>query len=207
MKITKFDHSGFLLEKDGRGLLFDPVEYEHKLPSFSDIDVIIITHVHSDHFQPAAVARIRSANPEAKIFVTADNTELADVATVVKSGDKVTVGVFELEFYGENHAEIVPGQVPCEDIGVLIDGVFANSGDSFALPPMTPAILLAPLSAPWMKMEETMEFIKAVKPKVVIPTHDGLNSELGNTICDNWVKRACQEVGAEYKNVHFGEVV
>ncbi|MCL2371756.1 MBL fold metallo-hydrolase [Candidatus Saccharibacteria bacterium] len=208
MKITKFDHSGFLIEKDGRGLVMDPVEYQNKLPEFRNLDVVIVTHLHGDHYQPEVIAKIREANPGVKVFTTADSTELiGEGGVVVKSGDKITAGVFELEFYGEDHAEIVSGQVPCGNIGVMVDGVLANSGDSFAIPPQTPEILLVPVSAPWLKSDETMTFIKAVKPKLAIPTHDALNSELGNTIYDNWIGKACEEAECEYKNIHYGEII
>jgi len=206
MKITKFDHSGFLLEKDGRGLLFDPVEYDHALPIFSNLDAIIITHLHGDHFQSEVLKRIRAGNPNAKIFTPADNVTSINGATVAKSGGRMKVGVFDIVFYGGDHAEIIAGQVPCQNVGTVVDGVFANSGDTSDIPPIMPEILLAPISAPWLKISETKAFIETVRPKVVIPTHDGLNSELGNTVCDNWVKKFCEETGAEYKAVHFGEV-
>ncbi|MCL2095022.1 MBL fold metallo-hydrolase [Candidatus Saccharibacteria bacterium] len=206
MKITKFDHSCFYLEKDGRGLLFDPVEYDNKLPDFDNIDVIVVTHSHSDHFQPEVLSRIRGKNPNCLVFTAADNVEATPGAGAPNAGDKVTAGVFELAFFGASHAAIVPGQVPCENLCVMVDGVLVNSGDSFDLPPRTPEILLAPVSAPWMKTSEVMEFIKAVRPKVVLPTHDALNSSLGNTIYDNWIRKACEEAGAEYKDTHLGEV-
>ena len=207
MKITKFNHSSFLLEKDGRGLLFDPVEYTDKLPEITNLDIIFITHTHGDHFQPEVLGRIREANLEAKIFVTEDNENMKNVTTIARGEDKVSVGVFDLEFYGGDHAEILVGQVPCRNIGVVVDGVFANSGDSFDIPPVMPKILVAPIAAPWLKLAETKAFIEAVKPKVVIPTHDGLNSKLGNMVCDNWVSKACEGIIAKYKEIHFGEVI
>jgi L-ascorbate metabolism protein UlaG (beta-lactamase superfamily) len=206
MKIIKFDHSCFLLEKDGRGLLFDPVEYTHKLPIFDNLDAIIITHLHGDHFAPDVLAKIRHNNPNARVFTTADNIENIPSCSIAKNGDKVAVGVFGLEFYGENHAEIVTGEVPCQNIGTLVNGIFANSGDTFDIPPTTPEILLAPITAPWLKIEQTMDFITTIRPKIVVPTHDALNSDLGNTICDNWVSKACAAVTAEYKNIHYGEI-
>jgi L-ascorbate metabolism protein UlaG (beta-lactamase superfamily) len=206
MKITKFNQSGFYLEKDGRGLLIDPVEYVDGLPEFGNIDVIVISHLHSDHFQPEVLAKIRERNPSVVTFTTEDNAGNIENCVVAKNGDVRTVGAFDLRFYGENHAEIVEGEVPCQNIGVVVDGYFANSADSFDIPPVRPEVLAVPLSAPWLKLSESMKFIEAVKPKVVIPAHDGLNSELGNLICDNWVAKVCAGIGAEYKKVHFGEV-
>lgn len=207
MNITKFDHSGFLLEKNGRGLLFDPVEYSNKLPKLKNIDVIIITHKHSDHFNPKIIEKIRKDNPKVKIFTTGDNAANIPGSTAVKGGDKMKVGGFDLEFYGKDHAEIISWQVPCQNIGTLVDGIFANSGDSFAEPPVQPKILLAPIAAPWLKIGEAMDFISSVKPRIVIPTHDALNSEIGDSICDTWTKRICDDMDIEYKSIHFGKVM
>lgn len=206
MRITKLDQSGFLVEKVGRGLVIDPVEFDHKLPSMVNLDAIVITHLHGDHFQPEVLKKLMAENPGTEIFTTADNVENIEGAKVAKDGDRVRVGKFDLEFYGGEHAEIVKGQVPCENIGVLVDGYFASSGDAFDLPPNRPAVLAAPISAPWLKLSETMDFIEKSGAKIVVSAHDALNSEFGNEVCDNWIEKCCEEVGAEYRNVHFGEV-
>ena len=41
-----------------------------------------------------------------------------------------------------------------------------------------------PVAGPWMKLEEAIEYAKAVKPKVIFPVHDGMlrqGQELGPT--------------------------
>lgn len=206
MNITKFDHSGFLLEKDGRSILFDPVEYSHKLPEINNLDAIIITHSHGDHSNSEIIEVVRRNNPNVKVLTTRDNVTNISGSFSVKNGDKVQIGTFVIEFYGENHAEIIPGQIPCQNIGTLIDGTFANSGDSFSLPPSKPSILLVPITAPWLKLAESMNFISQIKPVLVLPTHDALNSDPGNTICDNFIRKICNDNNAEYKNIHFGTV-
>jgi L-ascorbate metabolism protein UlaG (beta-lactamase superfamily) len=206
MKITKFEHSGFLIEKDGRGVLIDPVELTKKLPEFSDIDALIITHSHGDHFQPEVLERIRSANPDAVVFVTEDNLANIEGAEIVRSGDSRNAGAFSLEFFGKDHAEIVDGEVPCQNIGVMIDSTFATPGDSFDKPPADVEILAVPITAPWLKIRESMDYIRTVKPKIVAPTHDGLNSDFGNTVCDNWIRKGCEEVKVGYCDIHYGEI-
>ena len=206
MKIMKFEHSGYLVEKEGRGVLIDPVELEKKLPEFDNIDAVIITHLHGDHFQPEVVNRICEVNPKAKVFATEDNAGNIDEAEVARDGRKVNVGAFELGFFGKDHAEIVEGEVPCQNIGVVVAGVFATPGDSFDKPPVVPKILAVPIAAPWMKIREAMDYIGRARPNIVVPAHDGLNSEMGNTVCDNWIRRAAEEIGAEYRGVHYGEI-
>jgi glyoxylase-like metal-dependent hydrolase (beta-lactamase superfamily II) len=206
MKITKFNHACFYLEKDSRGLLFDPVEYTNQLPTITNLDAIIITHQHNDHFQPETLLKIQSQNPNVVIFTTQDNQNNIKNALIAKHGETKKAGPFKLTFYGENHAEIIAGQIPCQNIGTLVDDYFANSADSFDAPPAHPTVLTAPVAAPWLKLSETMDFIAKTRPKIVLPAHDGLNSDLGNLISDNWLTKTCEKIGAQYKNIHFGEV-
>ena len=195
MKITKLEHSGIAIEKNGEILVCDPVEFIAKLPVFQNVVAIIITHKHSDHFQPEGVTRILQTNPSAQIFTTADTA--IEGATIVKAGDSASVGDFKLDFFGENHAAIVPGQVPCENIGVVVDDQIVNPGDSFDLPEIKPGILFVPIAAPWSKVCESMDFVEKALPDLVIPFHDAVLSPLGSKFNNNWLGRACDDVGAD----------
>ncbi len=207
MRITKLEHSGLAFEKDGQTLIVDPVEFTKQLPIFQNVVAIIITHKHSDHFQPNVIDKIISSNPEAKIFTTEDTAPSIVNDTIVRAGDSYNVGSFKLNFFGRDHAAIVPGQVPCMNIGVVVDDVFVNPGDSFDLPGMAAKFLFVPTAAPWLKIVESMEYIERAKPEVVIPVHDALLSELGEGISNNWVKKACEGVGASFAGLKPGESI
>lgn len=200
MKVTKLEHSGIVVEKDGKKIVFDPVEFAKKLPELENVEAIVITHVHSDHCQPDNIKAILEKNPDAKVYAPEDATAQLPEAMVVKAGDNVEVGGFKLEFYGRDHAAIFPGKVPCQNIGTVVDGKMVNPGDSFDMPENMAEIelLLVPEVAPWMKASEAVEYIQRVEPKMVIPVHDGLLSEMGKNIYDNFLRAACGEVGAEY---------
>lgn len=195
MKITKLEHSGIAIEKNGEVLLCDPVEFTAKLPVFQNVVAIVITHKHSDHYQPEVVARIMAQNPGAKIFTTADAA--INGATIVKSGDSAFAGSFKLDFFGKDHAAIVPGQIPCENVGVVIDDKIVNPGDSFDLPEVKPHLLFVPIAGPWSKVCESMDFVEKALPNLVIPFHDAVLSELGSKFNNNWLGRACEDVGAD----------
>ena len=208
MKITKFDHSCFYIEKEGRGLVFDPVEYDAKLPKIVNLDCIIVTHKHGDHFQPEVLARLVVDNPGVKIFTTGDNAEAIAGSQVAKSGEVENVGVFQLAFFGGNHAPIYKDEVPCENIGTVVDGVVVNPADSFDFPDgATSKVLFAPISAPWLKLGETMEYIEAHRPGVVMNAHNALLSELGIAVANNWAGQKSEDVGASYKFLRAGESI
>lgn len=197
MKIIKLEHSGVAIEKDGKMVVFDPVEFTEELPNLENVVAIIVTHKHSDHLQPKAIARITKDNPGVKIFTTNDAVGAISNETAVKAGDHHEIDGFMLDFFGKDHSAIVPGQVPCENIGAVIDGVIVNPGDSFDLPSLKPKLLFVPIAAPWLKIAESMKYIGRAQPEMVIPVHDALLSELGGAISNNWIKRACEDVGAE----------
>lgn len=235
MKLTKLEHSGIVLEKGGKKLVFDPVEFAATLPELDQVVAIVITHMHSDHLQPERLAAILDRNPGAKIFAPADAAETilsalgtADV-TVVAGGDEVFVGGneatiggdgavegfvgeregFKLEFFGKDHASVVAGKVPCQNIGVVVDGELTNPGDSFDLLEMNGTVetLLVPEVAPWAKISETTEFVKLAKPQIVVPVHDGLLSEMGKTIYDNLLRAACEGMDAKFAPLGIGESI
>lgn len=207
MQVTKFEHSCVVLEKDGKKLIFDPVEFAETLPNFDKVAAIIITHIHSDHLQPERIAAILDTNPEAKVFAPKDAEALLPDAILAEGGEEMEVEGFNLKFFGKNHAEVFEGKVPCENIGVVVNDRLTNPGDSFGLLELNGAVeaLLVPEAAPWAKMSETIDFVKLAKSKFVIPVHDGVLSDMGKTIYNNLLRVACEEIGAEFAPLSVGE--
>ncbi len=207
MKITKLEHSGFFVEKNGRSIAIDPVEFEAQVPIVSNLDAIVITHKHSDHCQPAVIERLRAANPGVVIFTTFDNIEALPDAKAVKYGDREVVGEFELEFFSISHAEIIPGQIPCQNIGVLVDGIFAHLGDSLDTPPRSCEAIALANAAPWLKTFEACDYASKCDAKIIIPCHDAVLSELGKNISNNWLGKICAESGKDFRALKIGETI
>lgn len=200
MKVTKLEHSGVIVEENDKRIVFDPVEFEKKLPELSNVVAIIITHKHGDHLQKDKIEKIQKENPEARLLVVEDAADEVVGAEVVRPGDVIKAGEFELEVFGENHAEIVAGEVPCKNIGVVVNRKLINPGDSFDIPneKVDSAVLLVANAAPWLKIAESMKYVEKMQPRIVIPVHDALLSEFGKGVQNNWLKRACDEFGAEF---------
>ena len=199
MKITKLEHSGLCLEKAHDTILIDPVEFTRELPVFENVAAIIITHKHNDHCQPEVIARILQTNPTATVFTTPDTTSLISGSIVVRSGETREVAGFKLQFFGQSHASIVEGDIPCDNLGVVVDDLLATPGDSFDIPPIEhPKVLCVPISAPWCKVTESIKYVKDTKPQIVIPVHDAVLSELGLTFSSSWLKFACEPLGIQF---------
>lgn len=205
MKITKLEHSGMIVEENGALLVCDPVEFDREIPELTMVEAVVITHGHSDHYQSTVLEKILQSNPDARVF-TAVDVEI-DGAEKVVHGDVRELPNFQLEFFGENHAEIVPGNYICQNIGVVINDRLINPGDSFDLPESTGEnkLLLVANSAPWLRIVESMDFVRRALPKVVIPFHDALNSPFGNQVANNWLQKACDECGTSLKVLQVGE--
>lgn len=205
MEITKLEHSGLIIEKEGERIVFDPVEFKETIPKLENVVAIIVTHKHSDHLQIGIIERIMGDNLGAKILTTGDTAPLIDGSIIAKNGDAHKIGGFKLDFFGKDHAAIIPGQTPCENIGVVIDDCIVNPGDSFDCPKLEAKVLFVPISAPWLKIAESMDYVDRVRPQVIIPVHNALLSELGKSTNGNWMKKACDKVGAGYRELRFNE--
>ncbi|PKQ22302.1 MAG: Zn-dependent hydrolase, partial [Actinobacteria bacterium HGW-Actinobacteria-5] len=52
MQITHLGHSAVLVEVDGRRILIDPGNFSGEWHGLTDLDVILVTHLHPDHIDP-----------------------------------------------------------------------------------------------------------------------------------------------------------
>jgi L-ascorbate metabolism protein UlaG (beta-lactamase superfamily) len=210
MKLTKYEHACVVLEEQGKKLVIDPGAFCQSFTDASNVVALVITHEHPDHYEPRYIDLITKANPDVRIFAPADlAAKMGDPnVAIMHDGSSASVEPFELKFYGEQHAEIHPTFTPPNNVGVLVNGTVYYPGDSFTLPEgMQPGVLLAPVSAPWLKIGETIDFIDAVRPKVVIPTHNALLSDIANTITEQWLKKTCEKHGTAYKHLNPGDSI
>jgi L-ascorbate metabolism protein UlaG (beta-lactamase superfamily) len=184
MHIHKYAHSAVVLEEQGRGLLFDPGMFsfpeDDKQPAdFRDIDAIVVTHIHGDHFDPNAVRAVLAANPEATIFT---NQQVVDelrqqgvTATVLEQGS-VQIGPFTIEALPAAHEKnLFTDGVPI-NIAYRVNNTVVHPGDSFSeelAPWQGVPVLLAPIVAPWQNEIQLYTFVRTMKPRQVIPIHDG----------------------------------
>jgi L-ascorbate metabolism protein UlaG (beta-lactamase superfamily) len=210
MKLTKYVHACVVLEQEGKKVVIDPGAFIQNLPELTGVVALIITHEHADHFNPEHVRQIVAANPDVEIFAAegiAEQLQTIDVAAAVP-GDSFTIAPFTIEFFGGKHAEIHGGKPDVANVGVLVNGKVYYPGDSFDKPNKTPEVLLLPTSGPWLKIGEVIDFIDAVKPtKLVIPTHNALQSELGESVAESWIREVPQKYGATFEHLGADETI
>jgi len=209
MKLTKFQHACFLIEKEGTAILVDPGEFTRDLILPKKIDAIVITHEHADHFDENTVRALLVTQPGATLYAHESITgRFTEMNTVTIQIDQVyTVGANTLHFFGGRHAPITEGvQVP-SNYGVFINETVYYPGDSFVLPDQLPVPVLAlPVSAPWLRIDDSIALLKIARPQVVFPTHDAILSEEGKSVVDRLVGAAANAVGAQYRRLDSSSI-
>jgi L-ascorbate metabolism protein UlaG (beta-lactamase superfamily) len=200
MRITKYEHACFVVEVGNKKLVVDPGMFTTPLPDSTGVVGIVITHEHGDHWTPEHLHRIATDSPDVRIFGPAGVAAAATESTieVVKGGDKVEVGPFTLEFFGEKHAEIHSSIPIVDNVGVLINDQLYYGGDSFTQGPSGVDLLAVPASAPWLKIGEVMDYVAAAKPKRSFPTHEMINSVAGNNMANDRIRSVTEAGGGEH---------
>lgn len=203
MKITKYEHACLDIVEQGTRILIDPGKFTKVLTDFSNISCVIVTHVHSDHFEPSNLTKIYQQNPNLKIFTVSQVAkEISNLpTTIVKAEDKFTINNLSLEFFGGKH-ELYED---FENIAVLVNEKLFHPGDSYTLPNKTIKVLATPASAPWLRVKDAGQFIINCKPKIVFPIHNILLSEEGKEIHYRILNNICQENEVSWLPLEVGE--
>lgn len=209
MKLTKYGHACFTVEKDGKCLVVDPGNFTKDFEVPDHVVAVVVTHEHGDHFDPNLLAAIYGKNPDSILISLASivNKMPDHKSHVIKAGDKVTIAPFDLEFFGGTHAMIHPTIPLVENIGVLINGLLYYPGDSFSRPDRPVELLALPVSAPWLKLSETIDFLLAVKPQKVFPTHNALNSSIAENMINSMLVKFAAKVPCEYVPLESGQSI
>jgi len=177
-----FGHDSFLIQGNGLSIYIDPWQ----ISAQEQADIILITHEHFDHCSPEDVQKL--TNPNTTIIATqasAKKLKNKDVK-LVKPGELITVKDISIETvpaYNTNKFRS-PGNPfhPKEagHVGYIItieEERIYHSGDCDVIPEMATIsadIALLPVSGTYvMTVEEAIEAVSIIKPKLAIPMHVG----------------------------------
>ena len=210
MRITKHEHATLRIDAHGQTLLVDPGSFTLPLDDLGHVVGIVITHEHPDHWTPAHLDRILRDAPGTPVFAPSGVARATDgyEITVVAPGDTVRAGDFTLRFFGGTHAQIHSSIPLIENVGVLVDDELYYPGDSFAVPEgVDVGTLAAPLSAPWLKIGDAMDYVLAVKPRRAFGTHDITLSEIGTTMHRARLRWATEQNGGEFFELAPGDSI
>jgi L-ascorbate metabolism protein UlaG (beta-lactamase superfamily) len=209
MRITKFGHACVRVQGDGGVVVIDPGVFTDA-DALEGADAVLITHEHADHVHPdhlrgtdlpiwtiAAVERLlRGQAPD-----------VAERVTVVRPGDRLEVAGTAVQVVGEKHAVIHPDYDRFDNSGYVLESggtSVYHPGDALTPPGRAVDVLLAPISAPWLKVGEAIDFVRAVAAPTSLGIHDRVYSEIGLGMVDTHMANLLPD-GQAFERRHPGE--
>jgi L-ascorbate metabolism protein UlaG (beta-lactamase superfamily) len=178
MKITKLGHCCLIIETNGKRVMTDPGSYtaEEQIKE-KNVDLVLITHEHPDHFHIESLKKIIANNPNVQI-ITNDKVGhfLKDAGIefrVLKNKSPEDILGVEIEAHDCQHEEIFQEFSIVQNMGFFIGKRLFYPGDSFYNPGKKVEILALPVAGPWARIKDAINYAISVKPEICFPVHDG----------------------------------
>ena len=185
MKITKFGHCCLLIEENGVRILTDPGTYSTQQSEVKNIDFILITHEHADHFHVDSLKALLKNNPRAKVITNKSVGALLEENSIafslVEDGQNFDADGVLIEGFGKDHALMHTSIPPIQNTGYFIADKLFYPGDAFTNPGKQVEVLALPVAGPWMRLLEAIDYAVEVKPKICFPVHEGILKQTGST--------------------------
>jgi L-ascorbate metabolism protein UlaG (beta-lactamase superfamily) len=210
MRITKFGHACVRIQHEGATLVLDPGVFTDRA-ALDAADAVLITHEHPDHYLPDHLAAV-----DVPVFtidavaakIAADAPEVRERTTVVAPGQSFEAAGLPVRAVGELHAVIHPDYPRFHNSGYVVtagtEKVF-HPGDALTGPDEAVDVLLVPVSAPWLKASEAIDFARAVAAPRNVAIHDRIYSEVGLGFIETHMNAFLPQEGLSYLRLRDGE--
>ncbi|OGZ32629.1 MAG: hypothetical protein A2V69_00915 [Candidatus Portnoybacteria bacterium RBG_13_40_8] len=183
MKISKYPQSAILIEDyKNKRILIDPGDYCYNenftANDWGKIDILLITHIHSDHCLSEAIKTIKQNNPD---LIILSNLEVKDKlkneadinSETIKPEEERQIGDIKITGVKSIHGDLPSGKPKPDVIGFLVDDKIYHPGDTIYLKekPKTEIVFVPICGTVVMNPREAAKFAKEVNPKLIIPIH------------------------------------
>lgn len=186
MKITKYIHSCLVFEQDGFKLLMDPGNYTFALglvkpDEFANVEAIVISHIHADHLDMDNLKKIIALS-NAPIYTNQQVAEALNkegIKSELFTDGKRMFGNMEFQAIPVQHMPLLDSPIPLMT-GYIINGTILHPVDSMhddltTIPDID--LLILPTMAPFCNELQVTAFADALKPKHILPVHNGYAHE------------------------------
>ncbi len=209
MYLVKYGHSCVRLEKGRNALVIDPGLLTLEVDALTDVDAVLITHEHFDHFDPERLRQAAARHPGLSIYTCPGVARhLADLQTpvhVVHADESADVAGFRVRAVGEKHHFSHPDVPPVDNVGFLIDDEVFHPGD--ALTDIEVPTLLVPGQAPWLTVPDMIAYIRRTAPERAYAIHDGLLNDQGLEVLDSVLRIEADRSKTDIRRLQPGERV
>ena len=184
LSVTFVGHGTLVFEHGGKVVHVDPWTKLADYAALPKADLVLLTHAHGDHLDPAALAAVRT--PGTKVVVAPACEGKVEGATVLRNGEKTTAAGFPVEAIpAYNLVAKRPDGSPFHPKGegngyVVTFGktrVYV-AGDTENVPEMKTLegidVAFLPMNLPYtMTPEMVADAARAFRPRVLYPYHFG----------------------------------
>jgi L-ascorbate metabolism protein UlaG (beta-lactamase superfamily) len=196
LDITTWGHAAVCMERAGRRLVIDPGVFSDQ--SVLELaEAVLVTHEHPDHFDTGTLTRaladragLHIWGPSPVVTALEDAGAPADRVHEAFEDTEFTAAGFTVLPTGRQHAVIHPEIAQVPNVAYLVEGIAFHPGDSFTPAPdgVDVEVLFLPISAPWLKLAESVDYLRRVDPKTAVPIHDAILSDAGREVADRVVR-------------------
>jgi len=184
LKITFIGHASLIFSFNNKTVYVDPFSKLADYAALPKADVIVITHEHRDHLDPAAIEKIRTE--KTTVVLTGTGAKQLTGGIVMKNGDVQSVEGVTIEAvpaYNIVHTRDTGEPFHPRGAGNGYIMTFGDkrvyvAGDTENIPEMTGLknidIAFLPMNLPYtMTPEMTAAVAKMIQPKILYPYHYG----------------------------------
>lgn len=211
MRITKLGHACVRIETGNHAIVLDPGVFT-EAEAVDVATAVLITHEHPDHYSPDHLRRTDApVHTIAAVAekIRADAPDVAERLREVQPGQEIGGGVgVPTTVVGEKHAVIHPEMPHFDNSGYLLEvegTTIFHPGDSLTVPDQPVDLLLLPVSAPWLKVSECIDYARDVGAPRSLAIHDMVYSDVGLGIVDGHLDRMLGERGQHYTRLASGQ--
>ena len=197
--IHPINHATFLMQWNGKTIYVDPVGGGKRFADLPKPDLVLLTHIHSDHFDLATLAAILPAGAQPTIIAPASVAEKIPETLRAKTKVKTLANGEKAEVEGITVEAVPAYNVALEkakfhpkgrDNGYVLSmggKKIYIAGDTEDTPEMRALkgidVAFLPMNLPYtMTVQKAAEAIRQFKPKIVYPYHyrggDGKKADL-----------------------------
>lgn len=183
LTITPIEHATFVMKWEGKTIFVDPTKGGEAFREFGKPDLILITDIHGDHFDPKTLAAVRS--PGALVVVPRAVAEKMGAdkegAKILANGEKTALGEISIEAVPMYNLTSERKNFHTKGRGngyvVTLGGKrIYISGDTEDIPEMRSLrdidVAFVCMNLPYtMDVDHAADAVLAFKPRIVYPYH------------------------------------